>query len=396
MSQDGFVMVEGPQAKQLWKKLHMGATGGRSEAWLRDALHDNPELVPVADIDVTFGPLVSVCTELPTDVGPIDNVFINSHGRLTLVECKLWKNAEARRKLIAQVIDYASQVSRWDYSRLQAAVNQRTGSKGNYLFDLVKAKHDHLAEAAFVDATNRALREARFLLLLAGDGIRSEIEQIAELLKKNAGAAYSFGMFEVALYESPAGDVLAHPRVIAKTHNIERIVVVLQGAQVAPFAADDETAEEAEQEPSGQRVAAEAVHAAAQQWFAPVISAGFSDPNQEPARYYWPHNARAPLPWPGTWILGYKLSGTKPAVGVSIAGRSEPAAQLRSALLDERSALVEELPEGTEISAERIGIAQPMSVFPDDDEARAWLIATMDQFSRVFRPRVAALRGDSV
>ena len=396
MSQDRFVMVEGMQPKQLWKKLPVGGTGGRSEAWLRDVLHENPELVPIHDIDVAFGPLVSVCTELPVGKGRVDNVFINGHGRLTLIECKLWKNAEARRKLIAQVIEYASQVSRWDYSRLQAAVNQRTGNKGNYLFDLVKTKHDHLAEAAFVDATNRALREARFLLLLAGDGIRSEVEQIAELLRKNVGAAYSFGMFEVALYESPAGEVLAHPRVVAKTHNIERVVVVLQGGQVAPFAADDETAEEVEQAPCGQKVAAEAAHAAAQQWFASVISAGFSDPSQEPARYYWPHNARAALPWPGTWILGYKLSGIRPAVGVSIAGRSEPAAQLRSALLDERSALLEEPPKGTEISAERIGIAQPMSAFPNEDEARAWLIATMDRFSLVLRPRVAALRGDSV
>jgi hypothetical protein len=35
--------------------------------------------------------------ELRTDAGPIDAVFINERGRLTIVECKLWKNPEAVR-----------------------------------------------------------------------------------------------------------------------------------------------------------------------------------------------------------------------------------------------------------------------------------------------------------
>jgi hypothetical protein len=33
--------------------------------------------------------------EFRTDAGPIDPVFINERGRLTIVECKLWKNPEA-------------------------------------------------------------------------------------------------------------------------------------------------------------------------------------------------------------------------------------------------------------------------------------------------------------
>jgi hypothetical protein len=33
--------------------------------------------------------------KLRTDAGPIDAVFINERGRLTIVECKLWKNSEA-------------------------------------------------------------------------------------------------------------------------------------------------------------------------------------------------------------------------------------------------------------------------------------------------------------
>src|SRR6516225_9199801 len=39
-----------------------------------------------------------------------------------LVECKLWKNPEARRQVVAQTLDYVSALSRWSYADLQAKV----------------------------------------------------------------------------------------------------------------------------------------------------------------------------------------------------------------------------------------------------------------------------------
>lgn len=86
MSYGEFVQVEGGAGTpQLWQRLPLGDTGGRNEAWLRDLLHANPLLIPIGDIDPSFGPLIPVCTELRTPAGPIDNVFIDRHGRLTLV-----------------------------------------------------------------------------------------------------------------------------------------------------------------------------------------------------------------------------------------------------------------------------------------------------------------------
>jgi len=40
---------------------------------------------PIDDIDSTFGPLLPLCKELRTDAGPIDAVFVNNRGRLTIV-----------------------------------------------------------------------------------------------------------------------------------------------------------------------------------------------------------------------------------------------------------------------------------------------------------------------
>ena len=68
-----------------------------NEDWLQNIIFDNVELLPVDEVDPIFGKLIPVCREIQTPVGPLDNLFINELGMLTLVECKLWRNPEARR-----------------------------------------------------------------------------------------------------------------------------------------------------------------------------------------------------------------------------------------------------------------------------------------------------------
>jgi RecB family endonuclease NucS len=64
-------------------------------------------------------PFVPLCTERRTPAGPIDIAFINPAGRLTLVEFKLWRNAEARRKVVAPALDYARTIKGWSYADVQ-------------------------------------------------------------------------------------------------------------------------------------------------------------------------------------------------------------------------------------------------------------------------------------
>lgn len=101
------------------ERVYIGDVKEKNEAWLRDTLFINPEIIPTDDIDSTFGPLVPLCKELRTDAGLIDAVFINERGRLTIVECKLWKNPQARREVVAQALDYVSALTGWTYADLQ-------------------------------------------------------------------------------------------------------------------------------------------------------------------------------------------------------------------------------------------------------------------------------------
>jgi len=375
--------------------LPLGDTAGKDEAWLRDVLQAHPSLIPVGDIDPAFGPLLPVCTELRTGVGSIDNVFINPDGRLTLVECKLWRNPEARRKLIAQVLDYAAAIAKWSYSDLQRQVNSRTGGDGNYLFKLAKVERPSLEEHHFVDSTAMALRQGRFLLLLAGDGIREDVEAIGELINRNAAAGFSFGMFEVALYRGPDETLMVHPRVIARTQLIKRTVVALAGGQLEPFLSEAAVAEDEMLEPQSAasieaQAAAKKIHAVAAEWWTPVLSQPFDDPDQPPARYYWPHNVRASLPWPGTWILGYRTTANLKTVGVELRGSEEALGEAMRLLEPEIEEVLAGLPVGTRYEAGKsLTVSRKLSEFPDEDSARTWLAEAMNSFVNQIRPRLA-------
>ncbi len=384
-----FLHVETSGADILWKRLSLGDTAGRNEAWLRDLLQEKPQLIPIAEIDPSFGPLIPVCTELHTPAGFIDNVFIDQHGRLTLVECKLWKNHESRRKAVAQILDYAKELGKWSYSDLQREVSARTGIPGNFLFERVKRHCPELLEHQFIDAVTRGLRGGRFLLLLAGDGIREDVQVLGSLLNRNAASGFSFGMFEVALYATAdRQQILVQPRPLVRTQILERIVVVRQDGTLA----DGEDAEQGAASP--QAIAAHGIHKDSAAWWDSVLASKLDDPEQLAFQYRWPHHIRGALPWPGTWIMAFRSGGPKATMGVYVRGREIPLAELLRALAPLVDEILRELPEGAEFDLDEktFGVQRRWDEFTSDDERRKWLGETVNSFVNALRWRVGQLR----
>ena len=129
-----------------------------NEAWLQNLLFKHPEALPIKEIDPAFSNAVPICIELNTPVGPIDALFVTPQGKLVVLEVKLWRNPEARRTVVGQVLDYAKELSRWTYEDLQREVTRRTGRHGNSLFDIVNEASGELIEIDFVDEVARGLR----------------------------------------------------------------------------------------------------------------------------------------------------------------------------------------------------------------------------------------------
>jgi hypothetical protein len=386
-----FILVVKPgQPTAKARRLPMGETAGHNEAWLRDTLLAYPEILPVGDIDPGFGPLIPLCRELRTDAGPLDLAFINPHGRLTLIECKLWKNPEARRKVVAQALDYASAISRWSYSDLQRQVSQATGRHGNVPFDQVRQGHPDIEEARFVDATARSLETGRFLLLIAGDGIREDVESLAEYINRNTAADFTLGLVEVGLYGFADGALAIQPRIIAKTRTIDRMMDLGRGgARATDLVVDSEPDADVPDSRTGGENARQAEYRA---WWAPVIAAAFDDPDQEPAKLYWPNNIRAPLPWPQAWVTAYRYGGPGGIVGVGTGGRSGADQAMLEHLRPRMDSILAELPSGFEFrptsggDGMTVAIVRPCAQFASDDEMRKWTADMLNSLVNAIRP----------
>lgn len=383
------------------ERLAFGETGGRNEAWLRDTLFEHPELLPIQDIDPSFGPLIPLCKELRTEAGPLDIAFINQHGRLTLVECKLWRNPESRRKVVAQVLDYARAINQWSYSDLQRQVAVATGKKGNTPFELVKELAPNVQEHKFADQAFSAMQSGRFLLLIAGDGIREDVESMAALINRNAASGFSFGLVEVALYGLEDGGLLIQPRTLAKTQIIERTVVLVSdkaNGGTLNLEDNEETASTGDNKKTVRNELGESSKQAEyREWWTPVLGTEFDDPDQEPLKLYYPNNVRTPLPMPKTWLTAYRGGGDNGQIGVHITGTPPNYSQLIEKLANQGDEILEELPEGTECRKSQnsddyiFATGKSAASFETEEQKRQWLSETLNTYVNVFRPRIKDL-----
>ncbi len=199
-----------------------------AESFLQNALHEAPEILPVDQFDSSFNPLISLGREIDN----IDNLFISPSGRLTIVETKLWRNPEATREVVAQILDYATRVSSWSYSELESKARHALapspiGDHSLFGFVVSAAEGYDLTEAEFVDDVQRTLQTGRFLLLVVGDGIRENLEAMLTSLHEHPQKLFTFGLIELQVFQESATSSrhLIVPQIVANTTEIVRAVV---------------------------------------------------------------------------------------------------------------------------------------------------------------------------
>lgn len=233
--------IESPQVEVMERVSISSREGGFNEAFIQDLVFRYPTSLPIDQIDRTFAPLIPVCCELNTPAGPLDVLYVTPEGRLVILEAKLWRNPESRRKVVAQILDYAKELRKWDYEDLQREVSRATGEKGNVLYNLVKGVNSNISESEFVDEVSRSLSSGRFLLLIVGDGIREGAAAITDFLSDVGNMEFTFGLVELAIYKAESEQLIVQPRVLAKTVIIQRMVVSLKDNRLEIDNTDDES-----------------------------------------------------------------------------------------------------------------------------------------------------------
>lgn len=372
--------------------------GGVLEDYIQALVHEHPSILPIAEIDPIFKGAVAVCRELETPAGPIDNFLVTPSGLPVLVECKLWRNAEARREVVGQILDYAKELARFTVSDLQREVAKRLGGGPSALLDIVRAADPAVDEVEFNDNLTANLRRGRFLLLLVGDGIRERVEAIAEYLQAHAGLHFSLGLVELPIYELPDGGRIVTPRVLAHTHMITRTVVALpDGHVVKDQEADAATEAEIDPETAALGDSRQAF------WTEFLTHLRLDDPEQPIPRAPRQGFIGFAMPAPGgsSWITVYR-NMAKSEVGLILSSQRDTAGEYARRVIGEDWATVGPLLGGTATLGEKDGVPtisdtlRPGNLEDPAVRARAfeWLAERTNTFVNVLRPRVRSAAAD--
>ena len=132
----------------------------------RDLLFRFPETLPIAAIDAAYAGAVPICRELATSAGYVDALYVNSLGRLTLAEFKLWRNPQARREVIGQILDYTKELACWDYEDLQREGVESRRQEGQCPVRAIRMEALSSRRSRFHDNVTPTESAASFLLLI--------------------------------------------------------------------------------------------------------------------------------------------------------------------------------------------------------------------------------------
>jgi hypothetical protein len=199
-----------------------------NEDWIQDICFRNPNVLPFEEIEPVFNGMIPICRELFLESGSVDLIFINESGFITIGECKLWRNPEARRKVIGQILDYAKDIAKWNYSKFEKECLKAREGDEKTLYDIVQNICPDIDESSFIDNIQKNLSKGRFLLTLIGDGIRENMEELVKYIHREGNLNFTLALIELPVYKNQENnEIIVTPRILAKTKEIERIVYKL-------------------------------------------------------------------------------------------------------------------------------------------------------------------------
>lgn len=377
-------------------QLNASETSSYDEKWLQNLLYSHPETLPINEIDNSYLNIAPICCELNTPAGPIDVLYATPEGKLVILEVKLWRNPEARRKVIGQILDYAKELVKWEYEDLQREVSRalrKSETQGKKLFNIIESKFPEISEAEFVDAVSRNLKRGEFLLLIVGDGIREGVASITEFLESHGTLHFTFGLVEMAIFKVNGEGVLVQPRVIAQTMIVKRTVISLEADGLV--ATDEGVIDPPPPDPN-QKFYSEF-------WTDFINGLNFDDTTQPYPNVTKVGNISLSMPRKShSWITIYFSQANK-EVGLFLTfTRGALAEMIYEKLLDQKETIDDELAAPVRWESNNgkhtIGLSK---TFPDlkdtqyREPIKSWLADFSNRFVNVFRHRIERIISES-
>ncbi len=112
-------------------RFEKGTDDSYNERWLQKLVSRYPNVLPIEQIEPALTPAIPMCMELPLASGFVDNLYATPDGDLIVGETKLFRNPEARREVVGQIIDYAKDLSALSYESFNEAIRKAEAPDGN-------------------------------------------------------------------------------------------------------------------------------------------------------------------------------------------------------------------------------------------------------------------------
>jgi hypothetical protein len=197
------------RSEEEWRPLL--PTAFTSEEALHDLVEEAPHLLPLAG-DPT---LTVLGREVQIGPGVADLVAVDADGRLTVIEIKLRKNAEARRAVVAQILTYAAYLKRFAFEELEALLRPHLAQLDATSIADAVGRSDQSGQfdsRGFEDALTACLANGAFRLVLVLDAAPSELVQLVGYLE-SISSGIVVDLVTVSAFEVGEEQILVPQRV---------------------------------------------------------------------------------------------------------------------------------------------------------------------------------------
>jgi hypothetical protein len=196
------------------------------EKWIQKQIDQYPELVPAELLGSPREGFVSICREFTLTNGKnsvyLDVFGVTTSGTPVLIECKLWRNPQARREVIGQILEYSALLQGMSYEDVVARCRSRLGAdSADPILDRARQSIEGLDEARFVDRFSSCLETGEFILIIAGDGIRSDVRRVVDQLSRGEGAFRRLGLLELNVAQGSDGEKVIVPLVPFQAEQVQ-------------------------------------------------------------------------------------------------------------------------------------------------------------------------------
>jgi len=179
-----------------------------NEGVLQDILYKSPEIIPIEKLGENIKePRVFVKEAGLAGSGSADLIGIDENGGITIIECKLATNADIRRKVIGQLLEYAAFLWQKPFEEFDAICCKAEKWGEKHLLDVMREKMETTEEPwsdeEFRQKISQTLTNGDFRLIIAVDTLNDELRRIVEFVNSRGENAATIHVLEMRQYETP-------------------------------------------------------------------------------------------------------------------------------------------------------------------------------------------------